>query len=174
MVLHTGGLLLYASLVLSLFWLFQTASYFWVVTYPIHFRSFNTSGKIKAIHVTAVIVSFTLPTIPAVAIYFDEGYGLSVFAPNKCVTLSVDMFIYSFSVPLVTIVIFGISLLVATVWKVANVVSFKFTFFQNSKSPGFFADLEGCLMFFVVVLCVEGASTGKTGANGSQVEIGRT
>ena len=53
-----------------------------------------------------------------------DGFGKSVFAPTKCVPLNVDAFFYSFLVPLIIIVICGISLLVITVWNVTNMVGY--------------------------------------------------
>ena len=93
-----------------------------MVIYPIHYRSFLTSGKIQAIHLVSVATSLSLPAVPVVAIHFGKGFGLSLFVPNKCIMLDVNTFVYSFSVPLVVIVICGISLLVTTVWRVGNVV----------------------------------------------------
>ena len=124
---YTGGLFLYAVLVLSLFWLSQTVVYFWVVIYPINFRSFNTSGKLRAIHLASVITALTFPVVPVVvAMYFSRGVVLSIFTPHKCIPGDVDIFFYSFSVPLVVIIICAISLLVTTLWHVGNVVRSKF------------------------------------------------
>ena len=55
-----GGFFLYASLVVTFFWLFQTAVYFWIIIFPVHFHSFNTSGKVKTFHLVSVILSLTL------------------------------------------------------------------------------------------------------------------
>ena len=118
----SGALFLYAVLVISLLWLFQTAVYFWVVIYPVNFRSFRTSGRLRIIHLVAVIISFTLPAVPVVAICLGKGFVYSIFAPNKCALLDVDTFFYSFSIPFVIVIICGLSLLVTTLWHIGNVV----------------------------------------------------
>ena len=120
----TGNLLSYAGLVVALFWLFQTALSFWVVTYPIHYRSFSSTGKLKIIHIISVISSLTLPIIPTAVMNSVDGFGKSVFTPTKCIPLNVDAFFYSFLIPVVIIDTCGISLLVITVWNVTNMVRF--------------------------------------------------
>ena len=123
MLFFPGALFLYAVLVISLFWLFQTAVYFWVVIYPVNFRSFKTSGKLRNIHLVSVIVSLSLPAVPVIAICQGDGFIKSHFA-SKCIPQDMDLYFYSFSVPFVLIIICGISFLVSTMWYIGNLVRF--------------------------------------------------
>ena len=109
-------------LVMTFFWLFQTAVYFSVIMYPVHFRSFNTSGKLKTFHLVSVIVSLTLPAVPVVEMSLSKGFAPSIFVPKKCLPNDLEVFLYIFSVPFVIIAICAISFLVITVWHVGNVV----------------------------------------------------
>ena len=117
------SLFLYAILVISLLWLFQTGAYFWGVLYPLHYRSVITSGKLKFVHAIVVIASFALPVIPLLPAHTENGIGINVFVPRKCTLLNSDLLVYGFITPIVVIVIFGVSLLVITAWSVGNVVS---------------------------------------------------
>ena len=101
------------------FWLFQTAVYFWVIMYPVHFRSFSTSGKLKTFHLVSVI---TLPVVPIVGMSLSKGFAPSIFVPKKCLPYDLEVFFYIFSVPFVFIANCAISFLVITVWHVGNVV----------------------------------------------------
>ena len=116
---------MYTSLVVTFFWLFQTAVYFWVVIYPVHFRTFNASGKLKIFHLASVIISLTLPVIPIVGMSLSRGFAPSIFVPRKCLPLDLEVFFYIFSVPFVLIAICAISFLVITLWHVGNMVRFR-------------------------------------------------
>ena len=122
-LISTANLFLYAVLVISLLWLFQTGTYFWVVIYPVHYRSIRTTGKLKIVHVIVVIVSFTLPIIPLVPAEFYNGVGISLFIGTRCVFLTIDLLIYGFILPIIIIIIIGSSVLVITAWHIGNVVS---------------------------------------------------
>ena len=66
--------------------------YFWVVIYPVNYRSFSTTGRLKFIHVGVVVVSFLLPVVPLIAGNFDGGFGISLILRRKCSPLSTDSF----------------------------------------------------------------------------------
>ena len=53
---------------MTLFWLFQSVGYFWVINYPIHYQLFKTSKKLRTIHLISVVISLSLSTIPPVII----------------------------------------------------------------------------------------------------------
>ena len=116
---------MYAVLVISFLWLFQTGAYFWVVLYPLNYRSVITSGKLKFVHAIVVIVSFLLPFITLLQADLDEnGIGLNIFASRKCSFLSKNLIFYGIVTPIVFITVIGVSLLIITAWSVGNVVSF--------------------------------------------------
>lgn len=118
-----AGIFSYAILVISLLWLFQTAIYFWVVIYPLHYRSFASSGKLKFIHVIVVAVSFLLPVIPILAAALNDGFGINLLQKRKCNVLNADFIFYGIVLPINIVVIFGLSLLIITIWSIGNVVS---------------------------------------------------
>lgn len=77
----------------------------------------------KYIHMLVVGVSFIFPVISIVPMQFKNGIGISAFLPKKCVPLSADVLFYGVVLPIDVIVILGISLLVITLWSIADVVS---------------------------------------------------
>ena len=78
----------------------------------------------KYIHMLVVAVCFTFPVIPLVPVQFKNGIGISTILPKKCTLLSADIVFYGIVLPIDVIVILGISLLMITLWSIADVVSF--------------------------------------------------
>ena len=54
----------------------------WGLVFPFHYRRFKAEGKIKYIHVVAVILGLVLPAIPALVPLID-GYTIT---PNYIIT----------------------------------------------------------------------------------------
>lgn len=77
----------------------------------------------KYIHILIVAISFIFPVIPLLPVDFTNGFGISIFLPNHCTPLSIDNIVYGIVFPIDVIVIFGISLLVITVWCISDMVS---------------------------------------------------
>ena len=119
---YTGGLILYVGLVITLFWLFQSVGYFWVINYPIHYKSFKTSKKLKTIHLISVVISFSLPTIPLVIISLNGGFVKFPFLASRCSISNLDAYFYGHSVPVIIMINLGLSLLIISFWRISNMV----------------------------------------------------
>ena len=119
----TAGLFLYVVLTVGLLWLSHTLMFFWGVVWPLHYRIYTNSGKMKYVHLTIVAVSLLLPIISILACRLSEGYGLSVLAYYKCASRGVNDTFCAVIVPLGIILITGTSLLVYIIWTLACVVT---------------------------------------------------
>ena len=77
----------------------------------------------KYYHISAVTVSVLTPVIAVVAVKFSGGYGISIIIAGKCgPTKSEDLF-YGFLLPIDAMTIIGSTLLLITVWRIADIVS---------------------------------------------------
>ena len=72
MTLFLSGILYsYILLQLTLWWLFHTSAVLWKIMFPLHARSFNSSGKTKYIHIACVIAGVVIPLVPVVVTMAD-------------------------------------------------------------------------------------------------------
>ena len=85
---------------------------------------FVSTGKLKFIHVTVVLISFLLPVIPLSTVDFDNDIGMSVLQSGKCFVLTKEFIFYGIMVPIDVLLVIGLSLLIITLWSIGNVVSF--------------------------------------------------
>ena len=122
-MVYTGGLIVYGSIAITLFWLFQSVGYFWMVNYPIHYKSFKTSKKLRTIHLISVVISFSLPTIPLAIISLNGGFVKFPFLVSRCSSSNLDAFFYGVSVPVIIMTNLGLSLLIISFWQISNMVS---------------------------------------------------
>lgn len=119
----TAGLFLYVVLLVTLLWLFHALMFFWGVVWPMHYRMYTDSGKMKYIHLTIVAVSLVLPTFSILACHLSEGFGLSILAYYKCDSRGPKDTFYAIILPLDIMLIVGTCLLVYIIWTIADVVS---------------------------------------------------
>ena len=106
-----------------LLWLSQSATFFWGVMWPMHYRVTKASGRIKYVHITVVAISFTLPIISIVSIQFSGGFGLFIPFPLFCSVNKPEAIFHRCIIPISLSVIIGTTLLVITGWKIADFVS---------------------------------------------------
>ena len=117
-----GGAILYALLMITVMWLFQTAFLFWAVVYPLRYHTHNTPRNLKYIHLVVVAVSFVVPIIPIASIGASEGYGLNILSYYKCYSSGAEDTFYGFIVPVIIMVIAGTTLTIIIFWTIANAV----------------------------------------------------
>ena len=77
----------------------------------------------KYIHLTTLAASLLLPIIPVLACQLSEGFGLNIVAYYKCTGLGQKDTFYAIIVPFDIIIIIGTSVLVYTIWIIADMVS---------------------------------------------------
>ena len=63
------------SMLVSILWLFQIGVFFLGVIYPMHYRLFTSTRKLKFLHATMVAIGFLLPVIPLIIADFDREVG---------------------------------------------------------------------------------------------------
>ena len=121
--LFSGAFYLYAKFATVLLWLSQSATFFWGVMWPLHYRVTKASGRIKYVHITVVAISFILPIISIVSIQFSGGYGLFIPFPLFCSVNKAEDIYFRYVIPINLSVVVGTALLVITGWKIADFVS---------------------------------------------------
>ena len=95
-----GIVIFYGLFQLAVWWFCHVVSLFWGIQFPFHARSFKTTGRIKYIHITMVIVGLVLPTLPVIVTFTagnpsTRGFGLTRFPPILCTSLQRDPTFYS-------------------------------------------------------------------------------
>ena len=92
----SGMVYVYGSLQACCWIMIITLAIFWATTFPFHYKRFKASGRLKYFHITAVVLTITLPAIPALALLRD-GYHISRFA--FCTGRSLNTIFYGFVLP---------------------------------------------------------------------------
>ena len=119
-----GALTMYCTFPISLFWLFHCGTFFWGVFWPYHYSVSKTSGRIKYYHISAVVISLSVPLILVLAVQFNGGYGLILSLYPLCGPACPEALFYGILLPLDIIIASALSLLIATLWHVADMVSY--------------------------------------------------
>ena len=107
----SGALYAYVRLQTILWWLFQNAVMLYGVVRPLHYRSLSDSGRLKYLHLTFVVVGFTLPLIPVLIIHWVGGYGIRVELNYDCLPRNISSVMYSLFIPATICAIIGVSML---------------------------------------------------------------
>ena len=118
-----GALVIFLLMTVAILWLFQTATFFCGVMWPYKYSVARSSHKIKYLHITAVVISLTIPLVVTVAVHFSDGFGQNGLLSPRCGVLNAKDNFFAFILPINIIVIIGIGLLVLTVWKISHIVS---------------------------------------------------
>ena len=125
---YTVGTVFYYGLFQIIVWWFcHELSLFWKIRFPFHARSFETSHRIKYVHITMVIVGLLLPALPvivtfAIAARDSRGFGLIRFPPILCSGLQRDATFYSLVLPINILLAVGIPLLIIIFWTIHKVI----------------------------------------------------
>ena len=123
--------------------MFHTTALLWKIQFPFHARSFETSHRVKYIHIGCVVAGFLLPLIPvitsmitfAVKLKSDEvrkskgitfasggmGYGLTRFPPILCTGTNKNAVFYALALPINLIVMYGITVLIFLFYSIHKV-----------------------------------------------------
>ena len=128
---NIGAASTYCLLQLVIFWFIHLLALFWKTVFPLHARSLQKAHRIKYIHITCVAVGIIFPVIPVIAVVSQYargkstsevvkgglGFGITRFPPLLCTGKHGDTIMYSLTLPIVILLIIGITILATLFWK---------------------------------------------------------
>ena len=120
---HTGFLLIYAVLPLAIWVAIQIAFIFFGVYFPIHAQRFLASPrKRRSLHVFALVLGLLFP-VPTIVLLGVKGHSLlgTTFPPVVCTSQRRDIMIYTWMIPLTTLISVVITMLIFIFYKVIQV-----------------------------------------------------
>lgn len=118
-----------------MFWLCHILAIYWGLKFPFHARTFRTTHRTRYLHIACVAVCMILPTIPVAATMikyshgksFREavdgglGFGVVRFPPILCTGRDQDAMFYALILPVVVLLMFGMTVLIAIFWIIHKV-----------------------------------------------------
>ena len=124
---YSAGIVFYYGLFqLIVWWFCHEVSLFWTIRFPMHARTFETSRRVKYVHITMVVVGLVLPTLPVIVTFTTgdpSGFGMTRFPPILCTGLQKDSTFYSLVLPINILMIIGIPLLIIIFWTIHKVMA---------------------------------------------------
>ena len=119
---YSGVIFLYTGLQVVIWWFFHTATVFWSLSFPLHFRSYQSNHRTRHILVAMTTVGLLVPLVPALVPLAGQGYGFATRVPPiTCASVSLKDSIYSFYIPFEVLGVFTLCLLVGIFWSVIKV-----------------------------------------------------
>ena len=132
--LYSGVVTSYVPLQVNFFWSVHMVVLLWTILYPLKANTKETKRRFRILHIVVVIVGLIGPTAPVIATIVDSfissssitalgrlGYGLGSFPPILCVGLN-PVIVFHFAIlPIVILLIIGISSLVIMIWTIHRV-----------------------------------------------------
>ena len=118
--LHAGFVSFYCYWQISWFWFVHISVMFWGVRYPFHAHKFESTGKMKYLHITTVLLAFIVPWIPVGTIFITGGYTFGRYPPLNCSPRSQNARFFSV-LPLGVLIAIGSTLLTYVLWIVCKV-----------------------------------------------------
>ena len=123
----SAGIVFYYSLFqLTVWWFCHEVSIFWKIRFPIHAKTFETSHRVKYVHITMVVVGLALPILPVIVTFTTgdpSGFGMTRFPPILCTSLQKDSTFYSLVLPINILTIIGTPLLIIIFWTIHKVMA---------------------------------------------------
>ena len=107
---------------LALWWIFYVASLFWGLAFPFHYRSIDSSGKVKYIHLLAVVVGLLLPCINVGVSHGTGGYNWEGVPPLLCLPVNGIVGFYTSLVPITALTVAGLTLMILVLWILIKVL----------------------------------------------------
>ena len=118
-----------------MFWFCNVSVLFWKIRFPFHSRSFQTANRVKYIHITVIALCILVPFIPIIAIMSQHAYGKSAaqaaieglgfgitrFPPIFCLGRDADTTFYSLILPILVILMVGMTMLITLFWIIHKV-----------------------------------------------------
>ena len=130
-----GVVFYYSLLQLAVFWFCHVLALFWKIRFPFHSRSFQMAHRVKYIHIAAVALGILVPFIPIIATMSQYahkrssveaatgglGFGITRFPPLLCTGRHADTTFYSLILPLLVILMIGMTILLIIFWIIHRV-----------------------------------------------------
>ena len=113
---------LFIVILVSFLWLSHTSVFFWGIFWPLHQHTFKKRGRMRYVHIIIVIVSVLLSLTAVIPLQFSEGYGINIQTYYRCDVRGVKDSFYAILLPIDIILIIGLSMLTAIIWRLADVV----------------------------------------------------
>ena len=104
-----------------MWWLVHVTVLYWGIRFPFHARSFETSGKNKYIHLTAVVLGLCLPAMPPIIVGSFGDPTLIRFPVLVCSSGKAGMSFYSTILPSAVLQTVGCSILILIGWTISQV-----------------------------------------------------
>ena len=124
---YSAGIVFYYGLFqLIVWWFCHEVSLFWTIRFPMHAKTFETSRRVKYVHITMVVIGLVLPTLPVIVTFTTgdpSGFGMTRFPPILCTGLQTDSTFYSLVLPINILMIIGIPLLIIIFWTIHKVMA---------------------------------------------------
>ena len=123
MLLYTfvGIVLYYTAMQLLFWWLCHAAAVLWAVKWPFHSKRFNTSRKIKYLHITLILVGLVLPMLPVLVVGLRGGFTITSSPPILCSGVDVHSNFWAVIFPMSIMLGIGTSMLICTLHAVFKV-----------------------------------------------------
>ena len=135
MFIIAGVVFYYSLLQLAMFWLCHVLALFWKIRFPFHSRSFQMAHRTKYVHMAAVVLCILVPFVPIVATMSQYGhgrssveaatgglgFGITRFPPLLCTGRHADTTFYSLILPILVILMIGMTILLIIFWIIHRV-----------------------------------------------------
>ena len=114
---------MYVHIQIPLWLLFHAVSIFWGLKFPIHYRSYQASGKIRYIHATLFISGILVSLVNALVPFGAGGYGHSLAVPPVlCLPNKLSVYFYLQALPFLVVVMIALVLFLSIFWIVVKVI----------------------------------------------------
>ena len=101
---------------------FHSASLFWGIWFPFHYRKYKQNGYLKYIHFSTVAIAVLAPLIPGLS-QLSKGFVQTRFPTSTCVGRSGSVYYYTLLLPVSILLGVTVSLLVLIYWTIVKVTS---------------------------------------------------
>ncbi len=94
---------------------------FWTIRFPFHYRSYQNTRRIKYIHVALILAGLILPGVPVIVTLATHKFTLTMHPSQVCLIDNLDIYFYSFFLPLSILLSAATSLLIAVFYEMHKV-----------------------------------------------------
>ena len=113
-LLHIGAVLYYAAIQLLFWWLWHAIAVFWAVKWPFRAKKFNTSRKLKYLHISIILAGLLVPMIPVLSVGLKGGFTITTSPPILCTGVDVHSNFWAVILPISIILGIGTTVLICT------------------------------------------------------------
>ena len=116
-----GIVLYYTAIQLLFWWLCHAVAVFWAARWPLHSKKFNTSRKLKYLHITLVLAGLLLPMLPVLVVGLRGSFTTTTSPPILCTGTDVHSTFWVIIFPMSIMLGTGTSTLICTLHTVIKV-----------------------------------------------------